>query len=271
MANRSSILRQRPSGRADKVKGLLGGPHGPGSAVFEALALLSADFSISRADFRSADVANEVGATKEWQYAESNADGEIAKLTPTAADPDAITLTVTANADRAVELLGQIGYVAEQNPWAEIRFKTDDVAGVEFFFGFDDSVPASAGDILGDIDTPTFASSTDAAGIGIDTAQTLTTAAFVTKGAAAAGKTDLVATAPYGMPTVNVYVTWRVELRNDRAFLFVNGELVAERSGINTGAIVTPVFFFATRAADGAVITIDYIEAGQERVGAPLS
>lgn len=276
MANRSSIQRARPEGgRSSKVKGLLRGPHGPGSPVFEALAYLTDDFEVVMVDFLNSTTVTEVAADGPLVYAESVAGNSIAKLTPTAARPShaLITLAADAGATSAVTLSGQKMFLAEQNPFVEVKFDIDDVTNYEFAFGFVDAVPASAADILGDIDTPTLAGGiADAAVIGIDTEQTLATAAFVTIGTSTSvGKTNVApTTAPFGIPTVNTSIIYRVELRNDRAFAFINGQLVAERTGPDTAKLLTPVVLWASKANDAIAVRCDYIKFGQERVGAPL-
>jgi len=274
MANRSVIQRARPSGRAHGVKGLLAGPHGPGSAVFEALALESIDYERIRVDFTNQTTVTEVASDGPLAYAESVAGNAIAKLTPTAARPShaQITIAADAGATSAVTLAFPKMALAEQHCYIEAKFDMDDVTDIELSLGFVDAVPASAADILGDIDTPTFAGGiADAAVIGLDTAQTFKTASLVTIGTSTTvGKTDLPTAAPVGVPTINVQVIWRVELRNDRAFAFVNGMLVAERVGPDIATLLTPVVLWASKANDALEVRCDYIEFGQERVGAPL-
>jgi hypothetical protein len=274
MANRSAILNARPTGRVGKAKGLKTGQHGPGEALYQAAAVLGLDFERIRIDFTNNSTVTEVAADGPLAYAESVAGNAIAKLTPTAARPSHAQLTIAADAGAtsAITLAFPKMALAEQNPWIEAKFDMDDVTNIELSLGFVDAVPASAADILGDIDTPTFAGGiADAAVIGLDTEQTLTTAALVTIGTSTAvGKTTLPTAAPVGVPTINVQVIWRVELRNDRVFAFVNGILVAERTGPDIAKLLTPVFLIASKANDALEGRLDYIEFGQERVGAPL-
>jgi|FLYL01.1.fsa_nt_gi hypothetical protein len=268
MPNRASILRVIPSGVAGKVKGIKAGPHGPGSPLFEAVALNSiSDFERFREDFLVADSADVVGATKVLNYAESNVNAFITKLTPTATRTSAVRLSTSATNNVNVELVATSAMLlAEQHCWVEICFAPSRVTDLEITVGLVSSVLASAGDILADIDVPSLAGGiADAAVIGLDTAETLQVAALVTRDGVTTRKVNLTSN---GLGAANEFVIWRVELRNGKAYAFVNGGKVAESvdNAVRTGQLLSPVFLFGTRAASDLQIDVDYIEFGQERV-----
>lgn len=274
----------RPNPLLGGVQNLLRGPHGPGSPLFHELAKFSRDYIYFKEDFVAATAAEAIGASKVFQYAESAA-GPVdpAKTTPTAALQSYVQIDTGATNPSAATLVGPKMFAAKWNPWLEMRFQEDTTYAngtVEFAFGFVDAVPASAGDILGDIDTPTFAGGiADAAVFGVDTDETLKTTACMTIGTSTAvGKTtvDTGLGAPFTQPTVNTDITMRVELRSptpnssvSRAFFYINGMLVAERAGPDAEKLLTPVLFVGQRGA-AVVYKIDYIAFGCEKSGAPF-
>lgn len=275
----------RPNGRFGTLKNLLAGSHGPGSRIYEEIGKYLADYQYFKEDFYGATVAEAIGATKVLQYAESAA-GPVDPVTktPTATFQSHIEFSTGATNPSAATIAAQKCYAAKFNPWCEMRFQEDTTYAtgtVEFVFGFVDSVPASAADILGDIDTPTFTGGiADAAVFGVDTAETLKTTACLTIGTSTAvGKTtvDTALGTPYTQPVLNTDITLRVELRAptpnssvSRAFFFINGFLVAERAGPDAEKLLTPVVFFGQRGAT-VKYEIDYFAFGQEKNGAPFN
>lgn len=272
----------RPNGRLGTIKNLIQGPHGPGTKIHEELGKLLADYHYFKEDFLGATAAEAIGASKVWQYAESAA-GPVdpVKKTPTAALQSYVEYSTGVTNPSNGEILGPKMFAAKFNPWVEMRFQEDTtyaINTIEAVFGFVDTPAGAAGDILGDIDTPTFAGGiADAAVFGIDTAQTLITTAAVTIGTSTAvGKTTITGGAPFTQPTLNTDVTYRVELRSatpnssvSTAYFFVNGALVAERPGPDAEKLLTPVFLAGNRGAT-VVYEIDYLAFGQEKNGAPF-
>jgi len=275
-----------PNARLGFLKNLLAGPHGPGSRIFEELAKFTNDYLYFKEDFIRPDVTQSIGAAANgcmFQYAESAAGPvDVAKITPTAALQSHVLLDLGATDPSSCNIIGPKCFAAKFNPFWESRFQTN-LAVVndttEFAFGFVDAVPASAGAILGDIDTPTFAGGiADAAVIGYDSDETLKTAAFQTIGTSTAvAKTTIAGAAPFTVPTINVDVTYRVELRSatpdssvSTAYAFINGALVAERSGPDAEKLLTPVFWVGHRGTT-ATYSIDYLTFGQEKNGAPFN
>lgn len=272
-----------PNPKLGFIKNLLAGPHGPGSPVFEELAKFTNDYIYFKEDFVRPDVTQAIGAAAMFQYAESAA-GPVdpAKITPTFLLQSHILLDLGVTDPSSCNLIGPKCFAAKTNPWFEVRFQTNlafITNTVEFAFGFVDAVPASAGAILGDIDTPTFAGGiADAAVIGCDTDETLKTMVFQTIGTSTAvGKTTLATAAPIGVPTINTDVTYRVELRSptpdssvSQAFAYINGQLVAQRAGPDAEKLLTPVFWVGHRGTT-ATFSIDYFAFGQEKAGAPFN
>lgn len=274
----------RPNPKVGGSQNLRAGPHGPGSPLYQELLKFSRDYIYFKEDFLGTTAAEAVGATKVWVYTETAA-GPVdpAKLTPTAALQSHITMgsgvTDNANGNIATQKM----FAAKHDPWIEIRFQEDVEyanATVEFAFGFVGAVPASAADILGDIDTPTVAAGvTDAAFFGVDTDQTLKTTACVTVGTSTAvGKTTISGAAPFTQPTVNTDITMRVELRCatanssvSRAYFFINDQLVAERDGPDAEVLMSGVLQIGDRSGSASTTyTIDYIAFGQSKSGHPF-
>lgn len=277
-----NTLRTRSVGR---IKSLLSGQIGPGTAMFEAAVLNSPDYEYFCHDFTETAITASTGPFLSSNpfalvYAESNAGAtDPAKLTPTAASSSDLALATTANA-YAQTIQTTKMFTANKYPWIEIRFQIDTVAsGTSVVFGFADAIAASAGSIVSDIDTPAVATVADGALYAFDTAQTLTTAALVAVGTSTAvSKVNVAPTAaPYGIPTVNTYITVRVELEGDGvqgdpaiARLFVNDALVATNTGgPDSEKLLTAVFYQLAPAA-GMTAKIDYIRGGQLKAGAPL-
>lgn len=273
-----------PNPRSNHIKNILASRLGPGSRVAEELAKFAVDYHYFKEDFVAATAAEAVGASKVFQYAESAAGPvDVVKVTPTAALQSYVEIDTGATDPSSANLIGPKMFAAKFNPFVEVRFQEDTTYAnntVEFAFGFVDAVPASAGAILGDIDTPTFAGGiADAAVFGVDTDETLKTTACLTIGTSTAvGKTtvDTGLGAPYTQPTLNTDITLRVELRSptpnssvSQAYFYVNGLLVAKRVGPDAEKLLTPVFWVGQRGA-AVKYKIDYIAFGQEKSGAPF-
>lgn len=272
-----------PNPNIGKLKNLLAGPHGPGSSLFQELAKFTSDYIWFKEDFLKPDVTEAIGAAAMFQYAESAA-GPVdpAKITPTFLLQSHILLDLGVTDPSSCNLIGPKMFAAKAQPWFEVRLQTNlafITNTVEFAFGFVDAVPASAGAILGDIDTPTFAGGiADAAVFGLDTDETLKTMAAVTIGTSTAvGKTTLATAAPIGVPTINTPLTYRVELRSptpdssvSQAFFYINGQLVAQRVGPDAEKLLTPVLWVGHRGTT-ATFSVDSLEFGQEKAGAPFA
>lgn len=278
-----TVLNTQPNPRLRRVRNLLAGPHGPGSPIFQELAKHTKDMTYFYEDFVAATAAEAVGSSKVWQYAESTgAPVDVAKVTPTFALGSYVQLDTNTTDAANMELLGPKLFVAKANPFFECRFQIDTALAndtYELTMGFVDAVPASAGDIGGDIDTPTFGGGiADAAVFHMDGDETLKTAAAMTIGTSTAvGKTTLPTAAPFGLPTLNVDVTYRVELRSapanssvSQAYFFINDALVAQRVGPDAEKLLTPVFLLGVRSTTRVIAKIDYLEIGQEKSGAPF-
>lgn len=278
-----ALLRGNPSPRLGRAVHVANSVIGPMSSIYQELALRTKDFEYFREEFLGATAAEAIGSTKVLQYAEANAGAtDPAKLTPTTLHTSSVQLASTANAGYFQNLVGQKNIDADHNPFIEVRFSIDTVTKSAVFMGFVDTVPASAAVIVSDIDTPAFGGGiSDAAVMGFDAGQTLTTLALVTVGTStAAGKTNGAPTgAPWGVPTAGLgnYVRYRIELRGDlaggvsTAYAYVNDLLVASRAGPDGGKLLTPVFW-AGPAVDGTgdTVDIDYIEFGQQKALTPF-
>lgn len=274
-----------PNAKSGSIKNLLAGPHGPGSALYEELVKFMKDYTYFHEDFLGTTAAEAIGASKVWVYAESAA-GPVdpVRTTPTAALTSYISWEGGATDPSSSDIHTLAMWAAKWNPFVEVRFQEDETYAnntVEQYFGFVSALPVNAGAILGDIDTPTFAGGvTDAAGIGFDTDETLKTGAHITIGAnAAVGKTTIATGlgAPFTQPTLNVDVTYRVELRSatpddsvSTSYLFINNMLVdAGRVGPDAEVPMNAVFWHGNRGTD-VMYKLDFITVGQEKNGNPF-
>lgn len=198
-------------------------------------------------------------------------------------------------------LYGPLEFFGTQNAGVEIRFRQasgDTVLSAQFEFGFVDAGGVTAA--VSDIDTPA-ATATVCALFAIDPTQTLTSAGFVTKGGASGTGTGSMSAkvtplrfVPGMLPTSSgtttatgiylnpgTFCTVRIELRNNTAFCFVNGQSVAQHNSLtneatgnpNRGGYVMPTralapWVFVKDVLGGiSNIDIDYIVAWQDRVG----
>ncbi len=269
-----SLLPDPPTGRSRAMlgmdTGLLQGSH-PGSGLAELAAINSSAFDQHFFDFGEATMpVDQVGAAGLFQYEEGDTQTAFAKLAPTAARPSHIEGDILVD-NQTFSLVTVAQFLSEQNPWIEVAFDLETITNLELSIGFTDPADASAGEVLADIDTPTFvAAVTDAAIMGIDTDETLKTLALVCRdNATTTAVTASPTTAPYGIPTLNTQVVYRLELRGQTAYAFVNGLLVATSAataGPRAGVQLEGLILFANLDAANKKVRIDYIDIGQERV-----
>lgn len=273
----ASLLRARPSGRTAHVKGLQAGRRGPGSPEYEFDVAKSVEYDSVFMEFREVTMpVDQIGAGGLFAYEESQG-GSTAyvKLAPTAARNSHIIGVIDNSNPSNISLVSVAQYLSAQNPYLEVAFDLEAVTNLELTIGFVDPVGASAADILDDIDTPTLVgTATDAALMCIDTAQTLKTLALVCKdGTTVTAVTASPTAAPLGIPTAATQVVYRVEMRGQKVFAFVNGHLVAESAyaaGPTTTVLLEAVILFGARSAASKDVHIDYIDIGQERVDNPF-
>ena len=259
-----------PDGRLGHTAHLTKGRRGPGSAEYEFDVVHSLEYDTVFMDFRETTMpVDQIGAGGVFQIEELVGATSYTKLAPTALRPSHLIADMTGT-DSTESLVAAPQYLPEQNCFIEVAFDLEAITNLGLFIGFVDAVPGSAALVLLDIDTPTLhADIGEAAGIGIDTAQTLTTAALVTELGGSVTKVDVAPTdAPFGIPTAIVQVIYRVELRDQNAYAFINGALVAQ-SGLDlsaaTGTLLAPIIQFNAKGATDKECHLDYIYMGQER------
>lgn len=281
----SSRVQSQLRSRIGRIKGLLAGPHGPGSPVFEHLVERSSDYELFYEDFDATVITATTGpftagVRHTLTYAESNAGaGDPAKLAPTRTQTSDLKLDTTANAYNQ-SIIGPKMYVADHYPFIEVRFMVSKITGYQMTIGFADAIAASAGVIVSDIDTPGVATVADGAFYAIDVSQTLATAALVAVGTSTAVSKVNVAptTAPFGIPTVSTYLTVRVTLEGNGqvsgpsiARLFINDALVATNTGgPDSEKLLSPVFYQGALSGATLESDIDYIKCGQQKAGSPF-
>lgn len=174
--------------------------------------------------------------------------------------------------NRCVNLYGAPVYKGDKNCGMEIRWHVGAaVSNIEYAAGFIDThdTITTPVPLFGDIDTPTLASGIgDAALVGADTAETLTTAALVTKGSTpyTAAKTAIGTFAP----TATEYFTVRIQLIGDDVYVTLedaNASYVtaSKTSGIEGGTLLRPMLAISGPTATTKTWTIDYIARWQDR------
>lgn len=129
------------------------------------------------------DFAADALQTNYWTTASTAGGDEVAfavNLT-TGAGHGAITASTGATQNQAVNLIGPVIYLGDKNVGMWIRFKIDVMTDVEWEVGFVQGVIGSTASAVTDVDTPTVAM-TNGAVVHMNTAQDLTTPAFVTEG-----------------------------------------------------------------------------------------
>lgn len=264
-------MQATPQAGIGHPKGLKAGRRGPGSPEYEFDVINSVEYDSVFYDFRPVTMpVDQIGAGGLFTYQESaGGSTPYVKLTPTAARPSDI-LGIVDNSDPSnISLQTLVQYDSARNPFFEICFEVSVVADLELVLGFIDVIPGSSGDILGNIDTPTLAGTTEAVVMGIDTDATLTTGALVGENGGTVTKDDFAPTAaPHGIPTLATKVVWRIELRSTATFAFVNGQEVARLvagSGPANGTLLAAVFQVGSRVSTAKNVHIDYIWLGQER------
>lgn len=264
------VLRAKPNGILGHTKGLKEGRRGPGSPEYEFDVVHSLEYDTVFMDFRETTMpVDQIGVGGVLQIEELVGATSFIKLAPTALRPSHIIANMTGT-DSTESLVAAVQFLPEQNPFLECAFDLEAITNLGLAIGFVDAVPGSAALVLGDIDTPTLhADIGEAAVIGIDTGQTLATAALVTENGGTVTKVDVSPTdAPYGIPTAITQVIYRVELRGANAYAFINGALVAQ-SAFGTGpapaTLLAPIIQFNAKGATDKEVHMDYIWMGQER------
>lgn len=287
--NRSLNSELKPN--AGRSKDLIGGPHGPKTALFRAISERTPDFEHYYEDMEWATITASAGpfasgAQHGWTYAETaGTPDDPSKVTPTRVLSSCMLLNSTAVAGYMHNMQGPAKYTADNNPFIEVRLVETQVTDFLLGVGFANALPASSA-VLGDIDTPTFTTAADGAMYWIDTSQTLKTAALVVKGttasAGAATKVVVAPTAaPFGVPTAGSFVIIRVELRGNgqqlgasTVNLYVNDALVATSFvGPDSEKLMLP-FIFSGAPTGGSstnvACNIDYIKCGQQKALSPF-
>lgn len=157
----------------------------------------------------------------------------------------------------------------------EIRWKVDNIVTTLWEVGFVDPLTSYADLALNDIDTPSITNgAADVAIVGQNTAETLTTMAFITDGSTSnfnTTKTNL----GTRTPTNATYMEVRVQIAADAARCWVfdeNGAIVEEAqhgsttaSSIEGGTLLHIWGGWETLATTAKTIDIDYITAWQDR------
>ncbi len=279
-----SVLPDPPTGISHARRGLvnINGTQRPNQALgtgiveFEANLIDSVLFQRHFYDFDEVTMPiDQIGAGGLFTYEESNASNDdIVKLTPTATLQSHLMANITVD-DSQIQLVTLAQFLSGQNPWVEVGFSLESVTELGIQIGFCDPADANAGEMVDNIDTPTVvAAVTDCALAVINTDATLATLALATKdGTTVTAVTGSPTAAPHGVPTIATEVVYRVELRGQTAYCFVNGTLVATSAataGPRTTVLLECVIQFGNLHTDDKEVRIDYIDVGQERLVTPF-
>ena len=181
------------------------------------------------------------------------------------------TGTDGTESNRCVNLYGAPVWMGDLNPWMEVRLKASAVTDIEFACGFIDThdTITTAVPLFGDIDTPTLATGIgDAAIVGLDTAQTLTTLALACLGSGALNAADKTAIGTYA-PTAATYFTIRIQIiTNDVIVTVDDGKAgrvqVSNTTAIEGGTLLRPIIAISGPTATSRTYTIDRWHIGQD-------
>lgn len=175
----------------------------------------------------------------------------------------------------ATSLIGPIIFRGDNNCGMWARMKIDVVTSFMFEIGFIDAVPGSATGGINDIDTPTVFMA-DGAVLGLDTDQTLQTAAFVTVGSTANQTVKATTLTGWTVPTAATYFDVVVQLVGNDAFCIVNGgeAYVAHSNGISGnaagfvegGVSLAPWIYVRTRNTTAKLADLDAIAVWSDRI-----
>jgi hypothetical protein len=135
--------------------------------------------------------------------------------------------------------------------------------------GFSDPMTDEALPCVTDVDTPAATSNgtTDLVIVHMDTDQTLTTMALVTRG----GTDTTAAKANLGTlaPSAATYQTVLIQCGNRQGYAVVDGDPVSKSAGLSTGpdtaVLMRPHFLYRTRNSSAKAVDIDYIRVWSER------
>lgn len=220
----------------------------------------------------------EVGVTdfKEGLWVgDTSANGTDFEIKATNIVNGAATGITGANADDTAAIWGDAVWLGDQNAGVEFRYKQNDIDAIQWECGFSDPLTDEKLTAINDIDTPTITNgAADVAIIGQDTAQTLTTMAFITDGSTSnmnTTKTNL----GTRVGVNNTYQGLRVQLDGNSSFGFVldeNGAVLETASHgaligsqIEGGVLVRPRFMLESLDATAHTIDIDFIACWQDR------
>ena len=282
-----SVLPDPPSGISHARRGLrnvsgdAGGLHNSalntGKGEFEANLIDSVLFTRNFYEFNDVPSGQSpFGASGPFIFEKSdNVNTDFEKVAPTATRQSHIISDITVD-DSQVQLITVAQFLSGQNPWIEVGFELESVTELGIQIGFADPGPADAGKIVDDVDdTPTVdALITDCAMAVINTDDTIATLRLISKdGTTVTGVTGSPTAAPHGVPTLATNVVYRVELRGQTAYCFVNGTLVATSAataGPQTSVLLEAVIQFGNLHTTDKEVHINYIDVGQERLVTPF-
>lgn len=189
----------------------------------------------------------------------------------------AITGATGTTSGGSQSLIGQLILRGADNCGMEVRLQVDAVTAYNLEVGLIDAVPGSNGAGVSDVDTPA-ANFTNGAVFTIDTAQTITGLATVTKGNAASqaiAATTLAAPSPTGLVAAT-YMTFSVMLLQAgssssicNALFFINGHRVAQHTAtagaLNAATLLAPWVYVKTNNTTTKNTTIDYVAQWSDR------
>lgn len=214
-----------------------------------------------------------------WQDGNS-ANGTLFKCPDTQLAGGVLQGVTGANDTDTIAVWGMHTWLGDQNCGVEFRYKVNNIDTLQHEMGLAEPYADQKLTTIDDIDAPSFVSGTvDLALVGRDTAQTLTTMAFVTDGSTTnmnATKTDL----GTRTPTNAVYQIVRVQLTQtaaavaaSSAFVFDNNGALQESafhgsalaSQIKGDVLLGPVFVAEAKTTSARTVDIDYIAVWQDR------
>lgn len=183
-------------------------------------------------------------------------------------------VTEAAAADY-VGILTAVDWFGDLNAGQEMRWQVDNQVDAEFHQGFHDALGDNTLSVLNDIDTPSIQNcAVNVAVIARDTAQTLTTTAFITDGDTSCFNTTKTNLGTW-IPVNATYHTTRIQLATNAAAAMVfdadNALQTSAQHGCATansvegGTGVQASLIYGTLGCAAKTVTIDYWALWQDR------
>lgn len=187
----------------------------------------------------------------------------------------ALTAATGTSSGGSVSMIGQLILRGADNAGMEMRLQLDAVTAYNLEVGLIDAVPGSNNPGVSDVDTPA-ANFTNGAVVTIDTAQTITGLATVSKGNASSQAIQATTLTGTTGLTAATYMNIGVQLVQSgssssicQAQFFIDGKMVASHSpsagAVNAATLLAPWIYVKTNNTTTKNVTLDYLAFWSDR------